>query len=214
MRYSPDGRLILTGCWSWQPKELEARLWESSTGKLIRSFKHSSGVGMAVFSPNAARVATASEDMTARVWETSTARPLSSPLLHASTVRYVVFSPDGRWLATGCRDGTVYLWDWAVGERLKLPYDSEEATEQAIQFLGDSSVLLIYPWKAAHNRPFSGKLVKLPDYNGSAEDWICLAGFVSGDEVDEQGALVPLAPDTLRNSFARLRLRLPAYVSP
>ncbi len=214
MRYNPDGRLILTGCWYWEPKELEARLWESATGKLLRSFKHRSGVGMSVFSPNGALVATASEDTTVRVWETASGRPRSQPLLHSSAVRCVAFSPDSRWLATGCYDGTVRLWDWAMGEPLNLPFEPEQATEHAAQFLGDGSVLLIYPWQAARNRPLFGKLIKLPDFRGNADDWISLAGFLSGHEIDDQGGLVPLSPNVLSNSFSRLRLRLPEYVGP
>ncbi len=169
---------------------------------------------MSVFNPNGALLATASEDLTVRVWETASGRPRSQPLLHSSAVRCVAFSPDSRWLATGCLDGTVRLWDWAVGEPLNLPFEPEEITEHAVQFLGNGNVLLIYPWQAARNRPLLGKLIKLPDYDGNANDWIGLAGLLSGHEIDDQGGLAPLSPTVLSNSFVRLRTRLAGYIGP
>jgi WD40 repeat protein len=72
--FSPDGTKILTGS-----SDKTARLWESSSGKLIHSLEgHTSGVNSAVFSPDGTKILTSdasiysgSSDNTARLWESS-----------------------------------------------------------------------------------------------------------------------------------------------
>ena len=68
------------------------------------------------FSPDGTRIATASWDGTARIWDAKTGERLIAPLAHDGIVRTVVFSADGKWLLTGSVDGTVRLWDAARGK--------------------------------------------------------------------------------------------------
>jgi WD40 repeat protein len=56
-------------------------------------------------------LATASGDMTVRVWDPATGRCLRTLTGHTSTVIAVAFSPDRRLLATASLDKTVRLWD-------------------------------------------------------------------------------------------------------
>jgi WD40 repeat protein len=65
----------------------------------------------AAFSPDGHRVITCSEDGTARVWDTATARPLTCPLRHRGNVGSAVFSPDGHWLLTASEDNTAAIWE-------------------------------------------------------------------------------------------------------
>ncbi len=61
------------------------------------------------FSPDGQRVATASEDNTARVWEAATGREVAR-MAHDDIVTAVAFSPDGQRLATASVDNTARVW--------------------------------------------------------------------------------------------------------
>ena len=65
--------------------------------------------------PTAARVVTASDDRTARVWDARSGRSLAVLRRHERDVASTVFSPDGSWILTASMDGTVRLWDAATG---------------------------------------------------------------------------------------------------
>jgi WD40 repeat protein len=64
------------------------------------------------FSPDGTRVATASDDHTARVFDPATGTE-HARLTHDDWVRAVAFSPDGTRVATASRDGTARVF--AVG---------------------------------------------------------------------------------------------------
>src|SRR5262249_45761156 len=57
---------------------------------------HTSAVRSASFSRNGERVVTASFDLTARIWETSSGRALATLQGHTGYVESAVFSPDGK----------------------------------------------------------------------------------------------------------------------
>ena len=61
--------------------------------------------------PTAPRLATASADGTARLWDVRTGQPLLTLQGHTQGVYGVAFSPDGTRLATASRDKTARLWD-------------------------------------------------------------------------------------------------------
>lgn len=65
-----------------------------------------------------ARLATASLDGTARIWDLATGQELLR-LAHPDQVTAAAFTPDGRQLVTGSRDGQVITWDAASGEQLR-----------------------------------------------------------------------------------------------
>ena len=64
------------------------------------------------FSPDGARVASGSEDITLRLWDVKTVAALGEPLRgHTEVVTSVAFSPDGARIASGSWDNTLRLWD-------------------------------------------------------------------------------------------------------
>jgi WD40 repeat protein len=70
------------------------------------------------FSPDGTRIATASMDHTARIWDARSGKPLSAPLHHEDPVWQVAFSPDGSRLATACGQddlGKVQIWESGSG---------------------------------------------------------------------------------------------------
>jgi WD40 repeat protein len=80
---------------------------------------HRAGVRAVAWSPDGTRLATASWDGTARVWDPATGRELLAVNRHASQVNSVAWSPDGTRLATGCCDGRTRVWDAASGRKLR-----------------------------------------------------------------------------------------------
>ena len=74
--------------------------------------QHSARIISIQFSPDGKRIATASADHTARVWDADTGAPVSEPLKHAGYVKSAKFSPDGERVVTaGMQDKTAYVWD-------------------------------------------------------------------------------------------------------
>lgn len=82
---------------------------------------HAGKVSALQFSPDGARLVTASEDETVRMWDVGTGRELRALRGHGSVVSGVCFSPDGTRVASAGWDQTVRVCDAANGrEQLVL----------------------------------------------------------------------------------------------
>lgn len=79
---------------------------------------HTAPVTDVEFSPDGVRVASASEDGSARLWDFSAPSPgrVSTLRGHIGAVNVLAFSPDGTRLVTGGDGGKVWLWDVAADE--------------------------------------------------------------------------------------------------
>jgi WD40 repeat protein len=124
--FSPDGTRLVTAS-----EDKTAKVWDAATGEeLITLSGHDGAVIGATFSPDCVkapkslaiwcgtRLATASEDKTAKVWDAATGEELITLSGHANAVWDVAFSPDGTRLATASPDRTAKVWDAATGEEL------------------------------------------------------------------------------------------------
>ncbi len=92
----------------------EVRVFDALTGKPIFTLPgHTSQIVAVTFSPDGTRIATASLDLTVKLWETETGQEVCTLRGHTAGVLSVVFCPDGRKIATSSMDGTVRVWETA-----------------------------------------------------------------------------------------------------
>jgi len=105
--------------------------------------RHPNGAELSVarLSPDGSRIATASFDGTARLWDATTCEPTAPPLEHQGPVTWAEFSPDGLRLVTCSQDKTVRLWDVATGRAIGEPYLHNDSVLKT-QFSPDGQYLL------------------------------------------------------------------------
>ncbi|HZJ69297.1 MAG TPA: hypothetical protein VFF36_00060, partial [Planctomycetota bacterium] len=109
----------------------------ATQGQLLE-LHHDNSVARVRYSPDGQRIATASFDRRARLWDARSGQVLAE-LPHEDGVLRVEFSRDGATLATASLDGTAALWRVATGGRLHLL--RHHAPVQAVQFSPDGSLL-------------------------------------------------------------------------
>ena len=138
---SPDGRLLLTGAW-----DHAARLWDLTTGRLIRILSgHGGPVYSVAFSSTGRYALTGSNDATARLWDVTTGSCLHVLSGHADDVESVAFSPDGRLAATGSLDATAKLWDVRTGHEIRT-FKGHQDSVTSVAFSPDGRYLLTGSW--------------------------------------------------------------------
>lgn len=126
LAFGPSGRHIVSSSY-----DQSVRVWDPSMNQLLQTMGkqtverdpatgnvtsiashsgHTSLVMDVAFASNGGRVASASFDKTARIWDANTGATVAT-LKHRGEVVTVCFSHDGKLLATGSWDDSVYIWD-------------------------------------------------------------------------------------------------------
>jgi len=99
---------------------LTQRSWPLPAGDPTR---HAGPMASVCFSPDGSKVLTASQDMTARLWDAPTGKPAGDPLPHRRALRRALFTPDARRIITVCLDGVVRVGEpesWKSSRPLEL----------------------------------------------------------------------------------------------
>ena len=78
-------------------------------------------------------VVTASNDRTAKLWETRTGREVQTFKGHSSGVTSVSISADAKFIVTGSSDGSAKLWDTVTGREVKA-FGSSDAYKGSMSF--------------------------------------------------------------------------------
>jgi eukaryotic-like serine/threonine-protein kinase len=81
---------------------------------------HGDQVVSAAYSPDGTRIATASYDRTARIWDARTGAPLVVLYGHVGIVYAAAYSPDGTRIVTASADKTARIWDAHTGAQLAV----------------------------------------------------------------------------------------------
>ena len=81
---------------------------------------HTDTVRNLAWSPDGARIATASRDGTARIFDATSGHCERALTGHGAMVEMVAWSPDAARIATASRDQTIRVWEVATGEQLRV----------------------------------------------------------------------------------------------
>src|SRR5262249_1211715 len=106
--FSPDGNTLASGDW-----EASFRLWDTATGKELRSFTGEAGA----FSPDGKKLALSGASVL--LCEASTVKELFPLQAHTSGVMALRYSADGKTLTSAGGDNTVREWDPGAAKSLR-----------------------------------------------------------------------------------------------
>jgi WD40 repeat protein len=101
-------------------------VYDSSGKELARLPNlHTAQLWALTFSPDGTRLASGSDDGTARLWDAATGQPIGGPLYHPGRLKVLsaAFRPDGARFLTTSADGTVCQWDARTGAAVEPPYE-------------------------------------------------------------------------------------------
>ena len=187
--FSPDGKLMATG--GGEPSRTgEVKLWDVGTGRLVRSLDalHTDTVFGVRFSPDGAKLATASADKFLKVVQVADGKDLKSFEGHTHHVLAVDWSGDGKQLVTGGADNVLKVWDFETGEQLRTLVPAGKQVT-AVRWVpgrplvagasGDSNVRF---WNPAGN----GNVVRT--FSGSSDYVFGIATSIDGKVVAAGGA--------------------------
>lgn len=160
-------------------------------------------VACARFSPNGNRIATASRDKSASIWDTQTARRICGPLRHDGAVTLIEFGPEAKHVLTACDDGRLRVWDCRYGRLEKtaenagysriIHIDRRGRRIAAVSTLGTATVWnidghgiqaqLVMRIPNVLSAQFSpdGERLLTADTQGSARQWVCSSRKSFGD---------------------------------
>ena len=163
--FAPDGHRIALGGSNAGP-EIVIQSTDGSDRVVLRG--HEAAVYDVDFSEDGARLVSASEDGTARIWDARTGRQERVLRGHGVGVRSAEFSADGGRVVTAGADGTVRVWPVGGGAPRVLTGHQGPVLSAAFNQRGDRIVSAgqdgtVRIWDAA-----GGELVLLHTHDGSA----------------------------------------------
>jgi WD40 repeat protein len=140
-------RAMILGLNAWAKQRamvagVEQSLHDAILHSLIRlTFTgHQNRVQSIVWSPDGTKLATASVDKTAKIWEAATGRELLTFRGHADYVYCIAWSPDGSKVATTSQDGTAKVWEAQTGHEL-LTLRGHQGPVNSIAWAPDGTML-------------------------------------------------------------------------
>ena len=118
--FDPTGERLVSSRW------LEGVLdvWDVETGERLTTLSgHTGLVADVTFSGDGSKMATASDDGTARVWDPATGSPLQVLRGHDTAVNSVAFSRDGTKLVSVDQSGLARVWALDLDDLIAIAND-------------------------------------------------------------------------------------------
>ncbi len=126
--FSKDGSRLVTSS-----DDQTSRIWDTKTGKLVRSLKHTESVYAGVFIAGNSRVVTASSDEFVRIWDIASGKEVMKLKGHTNSVFTLAVSQDQSKFVSGSQDTTIRLWDAKSGKELRV-FKGHQASLYALSF--------------------------------------------------------------------------------
>ena len=205
--FSADGRYFVTCCADTGFTKCFAQIWNARTGKPVGDrLPHEDGVLFASFSRDANRIATTSEDFTAKVWETSRSQLIGLPLTHSEQVTAAAFNSDGKWVATASADRTARIWDPENNDPLTPPLQHLVALTDVKILPGDRRLVTA-------DEQGNAFVWELPLEKRPVADISELAAFLSGRRFSPTTVKSSAHSESLKDTWQYLRAKHPESFS-
>jgi WD40 repeat protein len=139
LAFTPDGKHVVTGS-----GDHNIKVWDSATGKEVKSFGGPSGHQNLVLSVSISRdgglIASGGSDNKALIWDFPSSGPLRA-IAKTEGARVLAVSPDGTKLAGGDKDGHVKIWNSADGKEL-FKLEGHRGPITGLTFSGNGQLLV------------------------------------------------------------------------
>jgi WD40 repeat protein len=144
--FSPDGKLLATGCGSTG----KTVLWDLATGMKLRELAGTSDLIRRVsFSPDGKSLAAGGRDKVVHLWNVETGAEIRQLPGHRDEICSVAFSPDGKSVLSGEVLGEMRLWDPASGELRKVMNPKMQVNLFHLEWSPDSKYFAVASTKSS-----------------------------------------------------------------
>jgi predicted NACHT family NTPase len=122
---SSDGKKFISAS-----RDNTIKLWDVSTGKLLRTFKGTGYRGL--LSPNGKIIISASYDNTIKLWDVFSGNLLRTLAGHSDSITSLTISQDNKMLVSSSWDKSIKIWDISTGKLIRRLRGHSEWVNSAI----------------------------------------------------------------------------------